>query len=90
LHGEAEEIFLKSYNDNSWVWIEYSDNATKKVLQNPNELGLKLQPSKKGSGLGLYIVRRWMQAQKAMIEFSQSEKHTLVVKMRFLKSGGPS
>lgn len=90
LHGEADEIFLKSYAENSWVWLEYTDNAKKKILLDPSELGLNLQPSKNGSGLGLHIVRRWMKAQKASIEFSRSEQQTLVVKMRFLKFEGAS
>lgn len=83
LHGKADEIYLKVISHKPDVQIIYSDNSEVTLQRNPEEFGQKLEPSQKGSGLGLYIVRRWMALQKSRIAFSVTDKKTLQVEMQF-------
>jgi signal transduction histidine kinase len=83
LHGLADEIFLKLVVEKNTVLVFYSDNSEVALARPPEELGKKLEPSQKGSGLGLYIVRHWMNLQKANIRFLLSNRKTLQVEMQF-------
>ncbi len=82
LHGQADEIFLKITSAGPLVKVDYTDNAKNKI-DSIKMLGVSLQPSQKGSGLGLYIARRWMLAQNGSIEFSKTPQGTLAVQLGF-------
>ncbi len=85
LHGRADEIFLKLEKsaDQQTVVIYYSDNGTQKVGTEAEFLGKSFRPSQKGSGVGLYLVRRWMILQNGSVEFSTSEQGHLKVQLKF-------
>ena len=83
LHGKADEVYLKVILQKPNVQLRYADNSDVALLRNPEEFGQKLEPSQKGSGLGLYIVRRWMALQNGKICFSSTDKKALQVDMQF-------
>ncbi len=83
LHGQADEIFLKVGKESSIVTVDYWDNSQLKIEQDLNTLGRTLQPSQKGSGMGLYIVSRWTAVQKSQLRFSAQASGALVVHFKF-------
>lgn len=87
LHGQADEIFLKVTSQGQTVHVEYTDNAKNKI-ESTDLLGVSLQPSQKGSGLGLHIVRRWMEVQKGSIHFFKTSRGTLAVQLQFVSLRG--
>ncbi len=85
LHGKADEVSLKVSTQKNNVVILFSDNSQVVLQREPEELGQKLEPSQKGSGMGLYIVRRWTALQNGSIRFLVSAQKTLQVEMQFAK-----
>lgn len=88
LHGKADEVFFKVIQHKPFVQVVYSDNSELALQRDPDQFGRKLEPSLKGSGLGLYIARRWMELQNSRICFSMTEKKTLQVEMQFAAAKG--
>lgn len=86
IHGQASEIFVSLVEKDPWVVVEYSDNSSQKLQQDPKNWGKELKPSKKGSGLGLYIVRQWMERMNAHIHFIQMPEGRLRVELHFRKA----
>lgn len=83
LHGQADEIFLKMEKDSSQIALDYWDNSQLKISQDLKSLGKTLQPSQKGSGMGLYIVNRWAAMQKSQLRFSAGKTGALSVHFKF-------
>jgi signal transduction histidine kinase len=89
LHGQADEIYLQVRSDEpSTLIVDYKDNSEKAFEGAPESLGMAFRPSQKGSGIGLYIVRRWMQALNGDISFVKGPKQTLQVALKFPRGGG--
>lgn len=84
LHAQADEILLKlEKSEDQGMLIFYSDNGMQKVDADAEILGKSFRPSQKGSGVGLYLVRRWMILQNGSVEFSTSEQGHLKVQLKF-------
>jgi signal transduction histidine kinase len=87
LHGEADEINFKIIPDESSVMIEISDNG-KPVSVDIATLGKRLQASQKGTGIGLFLVQKWVDKLKGRIHFSKSERESLLVVVTLPAAGG--
>ena len=75
--GQGSEVFIKSHDDEKWVYIEISDNGAgikpddlenifEKFYRVKNDDSHKI----KGSGLGLYLVKYFIELHQGDIEAS--------------------
>lgn len=72
-HGKADEILIQISKQDGRVHLIYSDNGKAEIAANLLEMGQKLQPSQKGTGLGLYLVNQWVKRLKGELQFSKQE-----------------
>ncbi|MCT4642363.1 MAG: CHASE2 and HATPase_c domain-containing protein [Bacteriovoracaceae bacterium] len=75
--GEDKEIFIKSWDDEKWVYVEIKDNGKgikSDDLENIFEKFYRVKNDEnhqiKGSGLGLYLVKYFVELHKGEIEVS--------------------
>ena len=75
--GQGSEVFIKTSDDNEWVYVEISDNGRgigpddlenifEKFYRVKNDDSHKI----KGSGLGLYLVKYFIELHRGYIEAS--------------------
>jgi signal transduction histidine kinase len=82
LHGGADEIQLKVENQGKTVNIRFSDNGQLAEVD-ISKLGQQLHPSQNGTGIGLFLVRQWVERMKGEISFSKSDQGNLEVTLLF-------
>jgi len=87
LHGEADEMTFNLISDGGFVMVELSDNG-KPVEADVKTLGKRLQASRKGTGIGLFLVGQWVARSRGQIHFSKSERGSLTVVLRFPAAEG--
>lgn len=78
MHGSADEARIQVIKEKSFAKLIYSDNG-KVQLEDLDRLGHEIQPSQKGSGIGLYLVRNWAEKLGGKIHFAKSEENSLLV-----------
>ena len=75
--GDGTDIYIKSWDDDEWVYIEIEDNGkgiSPEDLENIFEKFYRVKNDEnhqiKGSGLGLYLVKYFIELLKGKIEVS--------------------
>lgn len=89
--GKGAEIFIKTWDDEEWVYIEIKDNGVgikedevenifEKFYRVKNDSSLKI----KGSGLGLYLVKYFIELHhgKINVESKFGEYTKFVVQLK--------
>ena len=73
--GQGCEVFVKTWDDESWVYIEISDNGkgiSEEEIENIFEKFYRVKNDDshkiKGSGLGLYLVKYFIELHQGSIE----------------------
>lgn len=89
--GDAKEIYIKSWDDEKWVYVEIEDNGKgikEEDLEHIFEKFYRVKNDEnhqiKGSGLGLYLVKYFIELHKGEIEVSSSlgEGTKFIIKLK--------
>lgn len=89
--GSGTEVFIKTHDDTDWVYIEISDNGkgiAQEDLENIFEKFYRVKNDDshkiKGSGLGLYLVKYFIELHRGHIEASSEigEGTKFVIKLK--------
>lgn len=78
IHAKADEFKIKVEEHNNEHRLTITDNGKSTAFDFSNA-GYSLSPSLSGSGLGLYLIRQWMDKLQGKIEFKKSSNSGLEV-----------
>jgi len=87
LHGGADEIQIAVKKNGERVEIRFTDNG-QPVSVDVEQLGRRLHPSQKGTGIGLFLVHQWVSRLGGTIRFEKTERGSLEVQLNFATADG--
>lgn len=82
IHGGADEVKIKISKNKSAVELLYNDNGRLQA-DHVEKLGYSLNPSQKGSGIGLYLLRQWAEKLSGKVQFSKTSEDSMQVLLSF-------